>query len=83
VSLKCTACSAHLYTNRFVFYVLLLNPSIDCVWINYCYLCDLQHAVTAANRILRFIQREQANLFIVNAPSWWETRARFKMFIVI
>jgi hypothetical protein len=29
-----------------------------------------QHAVTAANRILRFIQREQANLFIMNAPSW-------------
>ena len=53
----------------------------DCVlaWVRsgefemYCVfsaLCHKQHAVTAANRVLRFIQREQANLFIVNAPSW-------------
>jgi hypothetical protein len=33
-------------------------------------LCQKDHAVTAANRILRYVQREQNNLFIFNAPSW-------------
>ena len=38
-----------------------------CVFIA---LCDKSHAITAANRLLRYVARESPNLFIMNAPTW-------------